>query len=186
MALIHHTLKPMVWAVPNSENLIDEIRKYENTILMSEIEGGGHQGSISGLNGLLLGVAKKRGLEAICLLGEIPYYLQGSPLPYPKASKSVLEVLTKILNIEVDKIELSQLDESAERIEKEIEKYFEELYKTETIPLQIREGMRERIEKLKSVRERKPRPITEDDQKWIRGHIDEFFKKGGRENERPL
>jgi proteasome assembly chaperone (PAC2) family protein len=104
---IHHTTRPRVWAVPNSPSLIDEIKGYENTILMSGIEGRGSQGAITGLNGLLLGVAKERGLEAVCLMGEIPYYLQGAPWPYPKASKSVLEVLTRIVDVEVD---LSRLD----------------------------------------------------------------------------
>jgi proteasome assembly chaperone (PAC2) family protein len=88
--------------VPNSESLIPEIRGYGNTVLMSDIEGRGGHGNITGLNGLLLGVAKKRGFEAICLMGEIPVYLQGLPLSYPKASKSVLEVLSHSLKIEVN------------------------------------------------------------------------------------
>ena len=36
---------------------------------------------------------QSRDIEAVCLLGEVPYYLQGAPWPYPKASISVLEVL---------------------------------------------------------------------------------------------
>lgn len=78
VAQIHHTSKSKVWAVPNSENLIKEVKQYENTILMSAIGGRKGQGFISGLNGLLLGIAKRRGLEAICVMGEIPYYLQVS------------------------------------------------------------------------------------------------------------
>jgi proteasome assembly chaperone (PAC2) family protein len=97
VAPIHHTMKPKVWAVPNSKSLIREIRGYSNTVLMSDIEERGGQGNITGLNGLLLGVAKKRGFEAICVMGEIPIYLQGFPFPYPKASKSVLEVLNTYL-----------------------------------------------------------------------------------------
>ena len=85
VAPIHHTMIPKVWAVPNTEDLIHEIKNYGNTILMSDIEGEGGQGNITGLNGLLLGVARKRGLEAICVMGEIPIYLQGFALPYPKA-----------------------------------------------------------------------------------------------------
>jgi proteasome assembly chaperone (PAC2) family protein len=72
VALIHHTAKPRVWAVPNAGSLISEIKAYQNTVLMSDIEGRGGHGNITGLNGLLLGVAKKRGFEAICLMGEIP------------------------------------------------------------------------------------------------------------------
>ena len=76
---IHHTFKPRVWAVPNSEDLVGQVRGLDNTILMDDIVGRQGTGAISGLNGLLLGVAKKRGIEAICLMGEIPYYLQNSP-----------------------------------------------------------------------------------------------------------
>jgi proteasome assembly chaperone (PAC2) family protein len=118
VALTHHTAKPRVWAVPNSESLIPEIKQYANTVLMSDIEGRGGHGNITGLNGLLLGVAKKRGFEAICLMGEIPVYLQGLPLSYPKASKSVLEVLCHRLKVEVNLDKLDELDQKAGRREK--------------------------------------------------------------------
>ncbi|MCJ7656108.1 MAG: PAC2 family protein, partial [Dehalococcoidia bacterium] len=76
----HHPARSRVWVVPNSEDLIDEVKSYENTVLMSDIEGRGGQGSITGLNGLLLGVAKRRGLEAICMMGEIPIYIHNFPI----------------------------------------------------------------------------------------------------------
>ena len=132
VAPIHHTARPKVWAVPNSEDLIAEVRAYDNTVLMSDIEGRGGQGNITGLNGLLLGVAKKRGLEAICVMGEIPVYLQGFPIPYPKASKSVLEVLTATLGIGV---EMAGLDAVVERSERELEALYERL------PLEIKEQL---------------------------------------------
>ena len=173
---IHHSLKPGVWAAPNRKELINEIKGYENTRLMSEIEEKGGQGGISGLNGLLLGVAKQRNLEGICLMGEIPYYFQGFLFPYPKASKSVLEVLTKILGIKFD---LSFMDELSEKVEREIEEFLEELFTAKEIPSEIREKIRNEIEKLKEVRPTSPERITEEDQKRIMEHIDEFFKKGG-------
>jgi len=176
----HHTLKPRVWAVPNSEDLIDEVRDYDNTILMSEIEGRHGQGAITGLNGLLLGVARRRGLKALCLMGEIPYYLQASPWPYPKASISVLEVLTRTLGIDID---LIPLDEMARKIDESIEAFLANLYEAEAIPPPVRNQIRESIEKMKYVRE-SPGPITEEDQKRIMEHIDEFFKKGERGDER--
>lgn len=176
----HHTLKPRVWAVPNSKDLIDEVRDYENTILMSEIEGRHGQGAITGLNGLLLGVARKRGIKALCLMGEIPYYLQASPWPYPKASISVLEVLAGTLGIDVD---LIPLDEMARKIDESIEAFLGSLYEAEAIPPPVRNQIRESIEKMKYVRE-SPGPITDEDQKRIMEHIDEFFKKGERGDER--
>ena len=172
VAPIHHTMKPKVWAVPNTESLINELKGYENTILMSDIEGRKGQGNITGLNGLLLGVAKKRGLEAICIMGEIPIYLQGLPLPYPKASKSVLEVLTASLGV---RIEMGEIVEFVERSEREVERLYERF------PLEIRE----QLDKLKYVtyaRPAEPGPITEEDKKRILEDIDKFFKKGPKED----
>ena len=165
VALTHHTLKPRVWAVTSREELSKEVKSYENTILMGEIEGRGDQGSITGLNGLLLGLAKKRGFESICLMGEIPDYLSGAPFPYPKASKSVLEVLTNLLGIKID---YTALDEMAIRIDAIIDGIYEKL------PSEIRE----RIEQRRLVIQPKARAITEEDGKWIKEHIDELFRKG--------
>ena len=87
VAVTHHALKPGVWAVTSRKDLNTEVKSYENTILMGEIEGRGDEGSITGLNGLLSGLARKRGFESICLMGEIPDYLSGAPFPYPRAAK---------------------------------------------------------------------------------------------------
>jgi len=169
VALTHHTLKPRVWAVPNDAALIPEIRGYENTVLMSDIEGRDGQGSITGLNGLLLGVAKKRGFPGICLMGEIPIYLQGLPLSYPKASKSILEVLTHSLGIQVS---LDTLDELAERVERRIEEFYQQ------IPSEIREQL-DRLKQLTYSAATEPGPITEEDQKKIMEDVERFFKRGG-------
>ncbi len=170
VAPIHHTARSRVWAVPNSDTLIGEVRSYENTVLMSDIEGRGGQGNITGLNGLLLGVAKKRGLEAICVMGEIPIYLHGFPIPYPKGSKSVLEVLSAALGIEVDMREIDGLVEQSER---DIDSVYERL------PSEIKE----QLDKLKYVtyaRPAEPGPITEEDKKRILQEIDRLFKKESR------
>jgi len=172
VAPIHHTVIPKVWAVSNNESLVDEVRSYENTILMSDIEGRGGQGNITGLNGLLLGVAKKRGLEAICVMGEIPVYLQGLALAYPKASRSVLEVLTTALGI---RIEMGGIDELVESSEREIERVYE-LFPSE---------IREQLDKLKYVtyaRPAEPELITEEDKKRILEDIDKFFGKEPKED----
>lgn len=172
VALTHHTLKPRVWAVPNREELINEVKNYENTILMSEIEGRGGQGNITGLNGLLLGVAKKRGFAGICLMGEVPDYLSRAPFPYPRASKSVIEVISRILGIGLD---LSRLDNWDAQILEIIESIYEKF------PLEIKD----RLEQRKFAAQAKL-GITEEDEKWIKEHIDELFKRGSKEDERPL
>lgn len=172
VAPIHHTARPKVWAVPNSQELLDEIDGYENTVLMSDIEGRGGQGNITGLNGLLLGVAKRRGLDAICIMGEIPIYLQAFPLPYPKASRSVLEVLTQTLGIE---FEMQGIDAIIERSEREIKRLYERF------PPEIREEL-DKLRYVTHIKETEPGPITEEDKKRILEDIDKFFKRGSKED----
>jgi hypothetical protein len=166
---IHHTARPRVWAVPNSRRLIPEIRRYGNTVLMSEVDGADGQGAITGLNGLLLGVAKSRDIEAVCLLGEVPYYLQGAPWPYPKASISVLEVLGNVLNIPLD---LSELHASAARVEANIDQILETLAGAEELPEQVREEM----DSLRHPRHLDLGPITEAEKQEILDHLDELFR----------
>ena len=64
------------------------------------------EGQISGLNGVLLGVAADAGLPGACLLGEMPHLF--AQLPFPKASLAVLEVFTTMTGIEVDFTELAE------------------------------------------------------------------------------
>ncbi len=168
---IHHQMKPRVCAVVSSENLIREVKKYPNTILMSEIGGRGEgEGTITGLNGLLLGLAKKRGLETICLMGEIPDWLSGASFPYPKASKSVLEVFAEILGIRIDFSFLNKMEAQVEEI---IESFY----------AKFPPEMKEEYDQRKFVAQTKPGTITIQAQIYI----DERFKKGGDEGgERPV
>ncbi len=167
VAPIHHTTNSRVWAVPNSSSLLKEMRGYQNVVLMSDIEGHGGQGNIAGLNGLLLGVAKKKGVEAICLMGEIPIYLHGFPIAYPKGSKAVVEVLSAILGVVID---MTELDSFVEQTGREIEAIYSKL------PLEIREH----LDKLISIERRgkaESGPITEEDKRKILQEIDKLFKK---------
>jgi uncharacterized protein (TIGR00162 family) len=62
---------------------------------------------IVGTAGLLLGLAKFRKMDALCLLGETRGYL-----PDPKTAKTVIEILQGLLGLDVD---LKGLDEDIER-----------------------------------------------------------------------
>src|SRR4051812_35535474 len=73
------------------------------------------EGQISGLNGVLLGVAADAGLQGACLLGEMPHLF--AQLPFPKASLAVLEVFTTMTGIEVD---FSELAEQASVVEEQL------------------------------------------------------------------
>jgi len=95
---IHHTEPPKVWGVATSHQVAEELKRYEL------VQRGNLQ--ISGLNGLLLGVAKERDIDGVCLLGEVPMY--ATRILNPMAALAVIEVLTKMLGIEIDTAELAQ------------------------------------------------------------------------------
>lgn len=109
-SIMEHRDQPKVWGVA-TDLLLAKGLKDHGVSLMSE-------GQISGMNGLLLAVAKEKGFQGICLLGELPYYT--IQIENPKSSKAVLDVLCKMLEIELD---TSELDYQAKRIEQEIEKF---------------------------------------------------------------
>ena len=87
-----------VFGAATSGEGLKELTRFELHLL----EGG----YISGLNGVLLGVAAEEGLPGTCLLGEMPHVF--AKLPFPKASLAVLEVFTTIAGIELDLGELSE------------------------------------------------------------------------------
>jgi len=103
MTRIHHTEQPRVLGVATSQPATEDLKKY------NLIHAGNLQ--IAGLNGLLLGVAKERDIEGICLLGEVPVY--ATRIQNPMAALAVLKVLTKMLEIEIDMAELAQLAREA-------------------------------------------------------------------------
>jgi proteasome assembly chaperone (PAC2) family protein len=106
---IHHSEEMKVWGAATTSNLVDELSK-QNVILRGNLR-------IAGLNGLILGMAKERGMEGICLLGEVPSY--ATQIANPKASLAVLRVLTEMLGITVDLAELGRL---AERVDEEMDR----------------------------------------------------------------
>jgi proteasome assembly chaperone (PAC2) family protein len=111
---IHHSEEMKVWGAATTSNLVDELNKH-NVILRGSLR-------IAGLNGLILGMAKERGVEGICLLGEVPAY--ATQIANPRASLAVLGILTKMLGIELDLTELGhlaeQVDEEMDRIAKRV------------------------------------------------------------------
>jgi proteasome assembly chaperone (PAC2) family protein len=106
---IHHSEEMKVWGAATTSNLVDELSK-QNVILRGNLR-------IAGLNGLILGMAKERGMEGICLLGEVPSY--ATQIANPKASLAVLRVLTEMLGITLD---LTELDRLAERVDEEMDR----------------------------------------------------------------
>ncbi|MFC1974271.1 PAC2 family protein, partial [Chloroflexota bacterium] len=105
-ALIEHsTDKPRVLGAATTPELIEDLEKYDIVL------GGNFY--VAGLNGLLLGAAKERDLEGICLLGETAKHV--AKMPNARASLAVLNILTKMLGVEIDTAELEEFAESTER-----------------------------------------------------------------------
>ncbi len=104
---IHHTEQPRVWGVGTSPKVVEDLEKYQ---LLQK--GNLH---IAGLNGLLLGVAKERDIEGVCLLGEVPMY--ATRIQNPMAALAITNVLSIMLGIKVDLTELTQIaSEARERM----------------------------------------------------------------------
>jgi len=96
---IHHTESPNVWGVATTPLVAEELHNY------NLVQRGNFQ--IAGLNGLLLGAAKERGIDGVCLLGEVPTYT--TRIQNPMAALAILRVLAVMLDIKVDMAELVQL-----------------------------------------------------------------------------
>jgi len=94
--------EPKVIAAATNSELLD--KAVHAKAVLSPIES-----PIVGTAGLILGLSRFKKVDAVCLLGETRGYL-----PDPKAARSVLEVLGKILNLDVD---LGGLEEEISRAE---------------------------------------------------------------------
>ena len=102
------TQSPKVFGTATETTFLKELAK-EGVNTMSE-------GSITGMNGIVIGLAAIRGMVGTCLLGETSGYIID-----PRASYVVLEVLMKILGINVDLAGLEARAKQSEAIGRMIE-----------------------------------------------------------------
>ena len=93
-----------VIAAATDQGTLDQLTKNGVDLLAS--------GSISGMNGIILGVAAERNIPGGCMLGEMPHNFIN--VPYPKASLAILNLFSQIADI---KIELGDLKLEAERMQ---------------------------------------------------------------------
>lgn len=124
-------------------------------------------GSISGLNGVLLGMAAAEGLPGGCLLGEIPHVF--SQIPFPKASLAVLEFFTVMAGIEID---LTELREHATTVERTLEDF---LIRMEGAVEGVGSGSEQEPESDESAR----RPNSKEGQR-----IEQLFEKARKDRSR--
>jgi uncharacterized protein (TIGR00162 family) len=95
---------PRVLGATSGKELVTEMKNYGIVFTKGEPGSG-----IVGASGLLLGLGKLMGIDSVCLMGETSGYFAD-----PKAAQAVLEVLIRILHVEID---FKQLELRAEEID---------------------------------------------------------------------
>lgn len=103
---LHPSQQPRVFGVATRAGILDDLRRLEVHLLQD--------GQIGGLNGVLLGAAAERGLDGLCLLGEIPYFAAG--VPNPKAARGVLDAFSLLAKVEIDLKELARHSEAVDKV----------------------------------------------------------------------
>ncbi len=111
---IHHAQDPRVWGTATHSGLLVEMQAHGVSVM--------EQGTISGLNGLLLAIARERGIQGLCLLGEIPVY--ATQMINPAASRAVLAVLARMLGVRID---TTRLDLWADRLAPQMDQLYDAL-----------------------------------------------------------
>ena len=111
---IYHAKKPRILGVTTNPKLTPELSKHGLTLMT--------EGNISGMNGLLLGVAKERNIDGVCLLGEIPIYT--TQIANPRSSEAVLQVLSQMADVKID---VTEIDNWAKKTDEEMEENIDRL-----------------------------------------------------------
>lgn len=111
--------EPQVFGVYNDEALKDVLQGHKIRLLEGE-------GTINGLNGILIGVAGNNGIEGVCLLGEIRY----ANVPQHLSSKAVLDKLTALIGVEID---THLLEKRAKRVDASIQRRLRQYQESEEL-----------------------------------------------------
>ena len=142
---ITHKDPPELYGAANHKALVAPLSVFG----IKPMEGG----HISGLNGLIVGFAKERGMEAVSILATMPQY--AISLPNPRASGAIIEALVRMLNFKIDMHEMEEyikdMDEKMSIIEDKVKDVLTiEHDEPESYPVdkKIPEYIMEKIEKL--------------------------------------
>jgi len=100
----------------SSASMKPELVKHGVTFVPGEPATG-----IAGASGLILGMAKVKGIDAACLMGETSGYFIDH-----KSSNALLKVLTGILGITVDMTELDERSQQMDELTSKIKEYAED------------------------------------------------------------
>ncbi len=105
----HYIEKPRVFGVASNKKTIEQLSKFG-------IVFGKASGSIFGAAGLLPVMASKYGINSACLMGET-----GLLEIDANAAKAVLEILNKVLDININPSNLDKIKKETEKLMKELE-----------------------------------------------------------------
>ena len=100
--------EPKIFGTATNPDIVKSFRSFNISTL--------DNGNITGMNGLILGLGKLRGIEGICLLGETSGYVIDA-----KASKNLLEILNKVLGIKINMDEMNKRSKDTEILIKNLE-----------------------------------------------------------------
>lgn len=100
--------EPKIYGTATNPDIVKSFRSFNISTL--------DNGNITGMNGLILGLGKLRGIEGTCLLGETSGYVIDA-----KASKNLLEILNKILGIKINMDEINKRSKDTEILIKNLE-----------------------------------------------------------------
>ena len=168
---IHYTKKPQVYSIASDLQIASELNELRIKPIMDN--------TLLGMNGVLLGSAKKRNIEGFCLLGEMPVYM--TSIANPRASKAVLDILSEIIDIKLD---TSNIDTWINELTVEIEKNIDHLvteYEEESRKLIVY------LDKLKEQADEDESDLPTDLQDYdsILKDVDKFLKGQMRQGEDP-
>jgi hypothetical protein len=99
---------PKIYGTATNPEIVKSFRSFNISTL--------DNGNITGMNGLILGLGKLRGIEGICLLGETSGYVIDA-----KASKNLLEILNNVLGIHINMDEMNKRSKDTEVLIKNLE-----------------------------------------------------------------
>ncbi len=95
---------PRVLGAVTDESLVEQMTSFGVTFSKGEPGSG-----IVGASGLLLGLGAIQGMKSVCLMGETSGYFVD-----PKGAQAVLEVLARILKVQID---FTELEDKAQQID---------------------------------------------------------------------
>ncbi|HJS64525.1 MAG TPA: PAC2 family protein [Nitrososphaeraceae archaeon] len=102
------TNTPKIYGTATATKLVGLFRNHN----VSSLDNG----NITGMNGIIIGLGKLRGIDGFCLLGETSGYVIDAI-----AAKKILETITRILNIHINMDEITKRAKDTEILIKNLE-----------------------------------------------------------------